>query len=443
MTVTAPLYSVPEGIETRWATPENPRGRRGAGGRLHHGRKGFACWFLRPGEELVLAEESGSSGVVRRIWMTLGDRTPRMLRALRLDFRWDGASRPAASVPLGDFFGATLGAMTPFESALFSSPEGRSFNCFVPMPFRTGMRITVANDGAETQYMLFSEIDYTVGDRLEADALYFHAHWRSENPTTLLRDYEMLPRVEGRGRYLGAHVGVAADMAAYGDSWWGEGECKIWLDGDGEHPTLCDTGTEDYLGTGWELGPYSHRTQGCHLADRPRLRYGFYRWHLDDPVFFNKEIRVAMQQIGSWRPHTKQLLARCGRLVAHAGAAAEVPPRQVDFANPRIEAYGLFERQDAWSSCASFYLDRPENNLPGIDPVEKRLADLPAYDEEEVKGLKSVPMEIRTLDRWIPGAEGMSLEELEELRDACDRVLKAMRDQERTLREAGGGRAGA
>ena len=127
-------------------------------------------------------------------------------------------------MPLGDFFGAVLGTQRPFESALFSSPEGRSFNCFLPMPFRTGMRITVANDGPETQYMLFSEVDYTVGDRLGDDALYFHAHWRAENPTTLRRDYEFLPLVKGRGRYLGAHVGVAADNAGYHDSWWGEGE---------------------------------------------------------------------------------------------------------------------------------------------------------------------------------------------------------------------------
>lgn len=431
------LYTLPEGVETRWATPENPRGRRGAGGRLHHGRKGFACWFLRPGEELVLAEESGTSGIVRRIWVTLGDRTPAMLRALRLEFRWDGASRPAASVPLGDFFGAALGTQRPFESALFSSPEGRSFTCFVPMPFRTAMRISVANDGTETQYMLFSEVDYTVGDAIGDDALYFHAHWRAENPTTLLRDYEFLPQVRGRGRYLGTHVGVVADAAAYGDSWWGEGECKIWLDGDAEHPTLCGTGTEDYLGTGWELGAYHHRTQGCHLADPKRMRYGFYRWHLDDPVYFHEEIRVAMQQIGSWRPHVKDLLAKGGRPIWHAGAAAGVPPVSVDFSDPRTEAYGLFERQDAWSSCACFYLDRPENGLPALDPVVKRIADLPAYDEEEVRGLKSVPVEIRTLERWIPGAVSMSPDQLEELRDACDRVLKVMRDQERALREAG------
>lgn len=48
---------------------------------------------------------------------------------------WENADAPAVSVPLGDFFGAGLGQLVPFESALLSSPEGRSLNSLIPMPF--------------------------------------------------------------------------------------------------------------------------------------------------------------------------------------------------------------------------------------------------------------------------------------------------------------------
>jgi hypothetical protein len=144
----------------------------------------------------VLAEAKNTPGTVRRIWMTMPDRSPQMLRGLKLEMFWDGAASPAVSAPVGDFFGVGLGLMAQFESALFSNPEGRSLNSFVPMPFRTGMRIVMTNESGRDLPELFYDVNYTLGDRHPAGVLYFHAHWRRENPTTIKRDYEILPRVE-------------------------------------------------------------------------------------------------------------------------------------------------------------------------------------------------------------------------------------------------------
>ncbi|HVF44478.1 MAG TPA: DUF2961 domain-containing protein, partial [Pyrinomonadaceae bacterium] len=202
------LYEMPEGVETRWASGENPTAQRGGGGRANGGRKGSPVVAVKAGESRVLAEAAGTSGTVRRIWMTFPDRSPRMLRGLRLDMYWDGAKTPAVSAPVGDFFGVGLGQTATFQSALFSNPEGRSFNCFVPMPFRTGMKIVMTNESGVDVNDLFYDVDYTVGDRHAAGVLYFHAHFRRENPTRIQQDYEILPRVEGRGRYLGTNVGV-------------------------------------------------------------------------------------------------------------------------------------------------------------------------------------------------------------------------------------------
>ena len=224
------LYHLPPQLDSRWATAENPSGERGKGAQENSGRKGRPAVSLPAGKQQILAAVSGHSGTVRRIWLTVIQRDPKMLRSLRIDMYWDGAHTPAVSAPLGDFFGVGLGRTASFESALFSNPEGRSFNCYVPMPFRTGMKIVVTNESNTDLALLFYEVDYTLGDQHGPDMLYFHAYFRHENPTTLQRDYQILPHVVGKGRYLGANFGVIPDRAQFLDEWWGEGEVKVYRD---------------------------------------------------------------------------------------------------------------------------------------------------------------------------------------------------------------------
>ncbi|HEX8747554.1 MAG TPA: glycoside hydrolase family 172 protein [Pyrinomonadaceae bacterium] len=361
------LYEIPEGVETRWASPENPTGERGKGGQSMGGRKGSPTIAIKAGQSAVLAEARGTSGMVRRMWMTIPDRSPQMLRGLRLDIYWDGAQRPAVSAPLGDFFGIGLGRMATFESALFSNPEGRSFNSVVPMPFRTGMRIVMTNESGRDLPELFYDINYTLGDRHPANMLYFHAHWRRENPTTIQRDYEILPRVEGEGRYLGTNIGVIVDQNTYFNTWWGEGEIKIYLDGDKQFPTIVGTGTEDYIGTAWGQGQFANLYQGSPVADERAMRWCFYRYHIVDPIYFRGDVRVTMQQIGYVADHSRGGLVRTGRRIYRAGPGLVEKDLKED---------GKFERSDDWSSCAYFYLNRPENNLPALEGAEKRMAGL-------------------------------------------------------------------
>jgi len=365
------MYQMPDHIQTRWASAENWDGAKGAGGKELAGRKGAPSFPLGAGQSKVLAHAENTSGTIRRIWATINDRSPEMLRGIRLDMYWDGADRPAVSAPLGDFFGQGLGRCTTFQSAIFSNPEGRSFNCCLPMPFRTGMRIVATNETDADIDMFFYDVDYTIGDEHDDKTLYLHAHWRRERPTTFKQDYQFLPTVRGRGRFLGVNVGAIADTDTYFKTWWGEGECKIYLDGDSELPTLCGTGTEDYIGTAWGQGRYAHLYQGCHLADHENYQYAFYRYHIPDPVYFYEDISVTMHQIGCWGPDAigqlhdagRELMGTNGEPVDMAAAAA-------------ANGYDLFERQDDWSSCAYFYLDSPENELPNLAPVAERTVGL-------------------------------------------------------------------
>jgi hypothetical protein len=361
------IYELPEGVETRWASSENQRGEKGRGAQANAGRKGSATVPVKAGESRVLAEATGTSGTVRRIWMTFPDRSPRMLRSLRIDIYWDGAREPAVSAPVGDFFGLGLGQMVPFQSALFANPEGRSFNSFVQMPFRTGMKIVMTNESPHNLDELFYDVNYTLGDRHGPNALYFHAHFRRENPTRLQQDYELLPRVAGRGRYLGTNVGVIVNQREFHNTWWGEGEIKIYLDGDREFPTLAGTGTEDYVGTAWGQGQFAHLYQGSPVADERAMRWCFYRYHIPDPVYFRRDIRVTMQQIGYLADHSRGALVREGRKLYATG------PGLVE---KDIRTDGKFERSDDWSSCTYFYLDRPENGLPPLAPVAQRIEGL-------------------------------------------------------------------
>ncbi len=361
------LYTMPVGVETRWASPENPDGAKGAATKGSDGRKRRPSFPLKAGETVTLAHAEKTSGTIRRIWITIGDRSPKMLRGFHLQMFWDGSDTPALSVPLGDFFCHTLGRMSTFQSALFSSPEGRSFNCCIPMPFRKGMKITLTNETDKDQSMVFYDVDYTVGDRHGDDVLYFHSYWHRENPTTMKRDFEILPAMKGKGRFLGVCFGVCADTEQWLKTWWGEGEVKVYLDGDKELPTLCGTGTEDYIGTAWGQGQYANLYQGCQLADGENMQYGFYRFHVPDPIYFRKDIRVTIHQIGCWDPSTIAQFNFQGRELVLGDAPVDVKKAA------EARGYGLFERTDDWSSCAYFYLDRPTNELPAIPPLAERL----------------------------------------------------------------------
>lgn len=370
-----PLYRLPSGVVTRWASPENPDGRPGAAATANHGRKGRPSVPLAAGETLVLARAAGS-GVVRRIWATINDRSPEMLRGLVLRGYWDGAAKPAIAAPWGDFFGHPLGLMTTFTSAWFDSGEGRSFNCRLPMPFRRGFRLTVTNESPRDLAMLFYDVNFTIGDTLGDDCAYLHAHFRRENPTVLRRDFEILPRVTGRGRFLGANFGVRCNTRRYGNSWWGEGEVKMYLDGDSTQPTLCGTGTEDYIGTGWGQGAFTTPWHGCTLADAEAMQYAFYRWHGPDPVYFGREARITIQQIGcDTRANLKAQLRAAGEAAYILTGTGEERLTPED-ADQDDDAYVLFERQDDWCATAFFYLDRPISILPSELSYENRLVPM-------------------------------------------------------------------
>ncbi len=369
------LFELKPWVETRWASYENPDGKKGAGGKARNGRKGAAWFTLEDGADAVLAHAENTSGMVRRIWITMNTRNKDTLRGVRIEMYWDGAETPAVSVPIGDFFCHGIGRMAVVKNALFSSPEGRNFNCFIPMPFKTGMKILVKNRSGQQIKHFYYDVDYTIGDTFAENTLYFHAFFNRENPTSLCRDFELLPYLEGQGRYLGVNLGIICDTSRYFTTWWGEGEVKVYLDGDRENPTLCGTGVEDYVATAWGQDYYYDLYHGSQIYDKERMEIGCYRLHIPDPVYFHRDIRVTVQQIGGMDTDDELNKAKFHfHQVTTGDTYQSVNGYVIDFPaiNPQVVLPELFERQDDWSCCTYFYYDRPENGLK-ILPAEQCL----------------------------------------------------------------------
>jgi len=353
-----------QNAQSVWVSFENRTGEKGAAGQANKGAKGHPSDKISAGDSCELLNIRGA-GIIQRIWMTVNDRSPEMLRGLWLKMYWDDASTPAVSAPLGDFFCNGLSIMTAFENCFFSNPEGRSLNCIIPMPFKTAARIVLINLSGKQLQNMFYDIDLVRLKKWDDELLYFHSLWNRENPTKLGQDFTILPEIQGEGRFLGVSMGISTD-SVYMNTWWGEGEMKVYLDGDKVFPSLCGTGTEDYIGTGWGQGRFVNKYQGC-LLDGKNRQWSFYRFHVPDPVLFSKSCKVTLQQIGGgnytdvlnlWRKKIPLIpisvyLNEESRLV---GLLDE--PMSLD--NPNFpNGWVNFYRQDDVSSVAYFYLDRP------------------------------------------------------------------------------------
>lgn len=362
------IYKKLPNYQTRWASFENQKAEKGAGGTANSGAKGHANHAFGPGMSHVLMEAEGS-GIIQRIWMTIGNRSPKLLRGIKLEMFWDGCEKPAVSVPLGDFFGNNLSKMVPFEAEFISNPEARSFNCRFPMPFRKGARIVITNETDEDADSLFYDVDYALCP-VDDDALYFHAFWNRENPTVLERNYTILPTVKGEGKIVGVTVGVNTDPR-YGDCWYGEGEVKVFLDGDTDYPTLCGTGTEDYIGTAWGQEVYSNLFQGSLISDRQTGEYVFYRFHKDDPIYFTEDARMEIQSLAGEMKMKIKKIYDTG--VPMCVVCEGYPDKKDEVYSETEEGFCAFFTENDYTSVCYFYLDAPQSELSRLPEVEKRI----------------------------------------------------------------------
>ena len=254
------------------------------------------------GETAELAVTDGP-GEIRHIWLTTH---PSNWRSLILRAHWDQSAEPAIEVPVGDFFGQGWGVFAQLSSVPVAVNPHGGFNCYWPMPFRSGARLSLENT-SEGSARVYFQVTYAIGE--PAGNGYLHAQWRRSNPVTPGGPHVLLDGVTGRGHYVGTYLAWGTNSSG----WWGEGEIKFYLDDDDEFPTICGTGTEDYVGGAWNFDvpgqgytAYSTPYLGLHQILRPdglyasQQRFGLYRWHVLDPITFASRLRVDIQALG-WR----------------------------------------------------------------------------------------------------------------------------------------------
>lgn len=339
--------------EPRWINFENPNGEKGGGGIENNGAKGHAWEHFEKGEEKVLCDFSGC-GIIRRIWITLSDRSPEVLKNVYLKMFWDNSAVPQVNVPIGDFFCMGLGEMRSFENHFFSTAEGRSFSCTIPMPFKKHAKIVLCNGSGKYVNNLFYDINLTL-EELPDECMYFCASFQDIENNILEQNIKILSLQKCSGRFLGANIAVIPDEDKYHNVWWGEGEVKIYLDGDEKYPTLAGTGAEDYVGSAWELGEFINDSQGC--VTKINNSVSMYRFHIRDPIYFKNEISVEIQAMGggTW-DNVKSIVegnAPCTVVTYDDGDVHHVYKKSNDH---ELKGYVNFFRTDHYRIVAYYYI---------------------------------------------------------------------------------------
>jgi len=306
--------------KTRSISPENFNGEKGKGGMATTGtgsgpsRDLGQKWKVSPSvvikkHTVFTVAEIDGPGAIQHIWMTpTGNWRYSIFR-----FYWDDETTPSIEVPVGDFFCLGWGKFVPVTSLAVVANPGSGLNCYWPMPFRKKCRITMENMD-DHDMVLYYQVDYALTE-VPKDAGYLHAQFRRVNPLPFKKDYVLVDSIKGKGQYVGTYMAYGSNK----NGWWGEGEIKFFMDGDTEFPTINGTGTEDYFCGAYDFDTQKKNKAGVEKSEYTEFsgpytglpqvirgdghydiaqRFGLYRWHIMDPIRFDKDLKVTIQDLG-------------------------------------------------------------------------------------------------------------------------------------------------
>ncbi len=308
---------------------------------------------VAPGATHTLMDVQGP-GVITHIWMTfLGPEPQDWAKSgsanhqeMLLRIYWDGSSKPGVEAPVGDFFANCFGRRSEVISQPVIVEDADSYNCFWNMPFRKFARVEIVNQSDKAINLLYYNIDWIKKDKLPKDTPYFYAQYRQEYPVQHGKDYVFLD-TKGKGHYVGTVLAVRTRSPA----WFGEGDEKIYIDGD-QDASIWGTGTEDYFLSAWGLKKTSTPYFGVPYFDQWGIVGGHtsaYRWHINDPLVFKKGIKVTMEHFG-W-----------------------IAPDE----NPQNKSTSWNEREDDYASVAFWYqTGEPTFDARAPEGKERKLPSL-------------------------------------------------------------------
>jgi hypothetical protein len=273
---------------------------------------GNADYWVVPARQTITLSAMKGSGCIKHIWVTT-THEDNLLRRLVLRMYWDDETTPSVQCPLGDFFG--LGhAKSAYFSSLPFQVSYLAMNCYFPMPYSEGAKITITNDSDKDGFMYF-HIDYEEWEKPQPELARFQACWRRqlvvkkdektgpnargqvERLNTTGKDNYVILDVKGKGHYVGCFLHIDTNEPG----WWGEGDDMFFIDGESWPPSLHRTGTEDYFLGAWNYNrlreTYSTPYYGYFFKGNADYtgKHSQYRFHIEDPVYFQKSLLFSIE----------------------------------------------------------------------------------------------------------------------------------------------------
>ena len=291
---------------------------------------------LASGAEVPIADLRGP-GVITHLWLNVQSDDPYAGRLVVFRAKWDGETTPSVEVPVGDFFGVGFSLDGNVDTLpVRVTADGRARSCWWPMPFAESALLSIRNDSQRPVRMLQWAVDWNEA-ACPKEVRTFHAQFRTTGRGASARAHKA---VEARGR--GHYVGTVLSIWSGEEGWPGEGDDRFFIDG-ADLPTLQGSGLEDYFGDSWGYhlgtGPFGGVT--TFEGTGPGARSTAVRWHLQDPIAFEKALTVSFERSGWVRRADEWKLAS--------------------------------DRPDAFSSVAFWYQEEPHGGLSILPPPSDRL----------------------------------------------------------------------
>ncbi|MEI7908079.1 MAG: glycoside hydrolase family 172 protein [Verrucomicrobiota bacterium] len=285
------------------------------------------------GKETLLPGQSASRkitgpGAIGLLRMRISAKDPgQAMRTMVLTASFDG--KPTVWAPCGEFFGCGLG-VNPFQDWWRRVDQDGWLTCWWPMPFKESAEVCVTNHGMSAAVEV-ELADIGVADwRWTERTMYFHSAWRGENLVRFgsnsdpenISDWNYVT-VAGRGVLVGDSLSLYNRPAMNGSlgPWWGEGDEKIFVDGEA-FPSHFGTGSEDYYGYAFNSGdpfaapfhaqPVATGNSGVGHTTNERVR-------IHDRIPFKTHLKFDME-LYHWQPNTRNDYATTTHWYAFDGA---------------------------------------------------------------------------------------------------------------------------
>lgn len=269
---------------------------------------------LGPGQSMIRSIEGPGAICRLRLRLDAGDMS-QALRSTVVSADFDG--KQTVWAPFGEFFGSGLG-LNPYQTWWRQVEKDGWMTCWWPMPFRESATVRVTNcSTTESVDLAFDDLGIAAWDWTNR-TMTFHTAWRGENLKQFVGDdFEHMEAwnyltLDGRGVYVGDSLSLYNRPRIHWTDgrwigpWWGEGDEKIWVDGD-TFPSHFGTGSEDYFGYAFNHTRPFHAP--FHAQPIARGNWGIghttnVRVRVHDRIPFKSRLKFDME-LFHWQPKRK------------------------------------------------------------------------------------------------------------------------------------------